>query len=262
MIHTANNDSLSTIIKEGADRMQRKLSIILLLSLVSYSFRINTNNFYQTFFSKNDLVFDVGANIGAKTDQYLSLGARVVCIEPQSDCCDKLRKKYQHNNKVSIVESGVGEKPGVLELFVCSSSNAISTFSQEWVSASRFTEIGYKWDKKISVPVITLDHLIKQFGVPQFCKIDVENYELPVLKGLSTPIPFISFEFAFETMHNTKECLNVLSKMGYTEFNFALAETPQLILDEWVDKQKLINIIEIKSKENIEIWGDIYAHYS
>ncbi|MEZ4639278.1 MAG: FkbM family methyltransferase [Caldilineaceae bacterium] len=40
------------------------------------------------------------------------------------------------------------------------------------------------WDEAIDVPVITLDSLIAQHGVPVFCKIDVEGFEHAVLQGL------------------------------------------------------------------------------
>ena len=43
--------------------------------------------------------------------------------------------------------------------------------------------------------VTTLDKLIEQYEVPSFIKIDVEGYELEVLKGLTRLVPALSFEF-------------------------------------------------------------------
>ena len=40
---------------------------------------------WQTFVRPGHVVFDIGANVGAKTGLYLSCGARVVCVEPQPD---------------------------------------------------------------------------------------------------------------------------------------------------------------------------------
>ena len=34
------------------------------------------------FLKNNDLVFDVGANVGLKTDVFLNMVTNVVCIEP------------------------------------------------------------------------------------------------------------------------------------------------------------------------------------
>jgi hypothetical protein len=45
------------------------------------------------------------------------------------------------------------------------------------------------------VNVATLDSLIDEFGVPDYAKIDVEGFDLEVLRGLSRPIPLLSFEY-------------------------------------------------------------------
>jgi len=53
--------------------------------------------------------------------------------------------------------------------------------------------------------MVTLDAAtIETFGKPFYCKIDVEGWELDVLKGLSQPIPLISFEFHLNGKNITK----------------------------------------------------------
>ena len=37
--------------------------------------------------------------------------------------------------------------------------------------------------------------MISRFGAPDFCKINVEGLELEVLRGLSRPVPALSFEY-------------------------------------------------------------------
>jgi len=34
-----------------------------------------------------------------------------------------------------------------------------------------------------------------EYGLPHFCKIDVEGFEEQALAGLSRPLPVLSFEF-------------------------------------------------------------------
>ena len=43
--------------------------------------------------------------------------------------------------------------------------------------------------------IITMDSLIAQFGAPAFTKIDVEGFELEVLKGLTKPVKYLSIEY-------------------------------------------------------------------
>ncbi|MEZ4584405.1 MAG: FkbM family methyltransferase [Caldilineaceae bacterium] len=44
---------------------------------------------------------------------------------------------------------------------------------------------GVTWDTAIPVTVTTLDRLIAQYGVPAFCKIDVEGYELALVRAVT-----------------------------------------------------------------------------
>jgi len=160
---------------------------------------------------------------------------------------------------VYIEEKGLADKPGILTLTVCTSSNTISTFSDEWQLHGRFHDMGAQWNKHIQVEVVTLDAMIAQYGCPTFCKIDVENFEYEVLKGLTHPIPALSFEFAIEMLHNTKKCLNYLISLGYRKFNFALEENQQLFFNDWVSAEQVIDTIERRSQNHSLIWGDIYA---
>ena len=137
---------------------------------------------------EGDLVFDIGANEGGKTDELLKLGARVICVEPQPDCANILRKKYQNNPNVKVIEKGLADREGCMKLSICSSANTLSTFSENW-KKGRFSQ--YQWNKTIDVEVTTLDRLIEIYGFPKYCKIDVEGFEFEVIRGLSKPIPFL-----------------------------------------------------------------------
>jgi len=55
---------------------------------------------YNQIIKENDLVYDVGANIGKKTAMLLSCGAKVIAIEPQPLCINKLKSKYNNNKKL------------------------------------------------------------------------------------------------------------------------------------------------------------------
>lgn len=42
--------------------------------------------FYEQFIRPNDICFDIGANMGNRTEVFLKLGAKVIAVEPQSEC--------------------------------------------------------------------------------------------------------------------------------------------------------------------------------
>ena len=237
--------------------------LVFVCNLVAID-RAKVLNFVREFVEPNALVFDVGAHVGNKSALYLSLGARVVCIEPQPSCVAELHKRYDSNQSVSIEAVGLAEKEGFLDMQICSASTTLSTFSPEWSSRSRHRQRGSRWDRMITVQIKTLDQMVEKYGIPDFCKIDVENFELEVFKGLSRLIPCLSFEFHTETFHNAIACLDYLEKLGYDKFNCAAGEYPEFILDKWVSKQVFIQKLEdykviYLKKENDPLWGDIYA---
>jgi len=213
--------------------------------------------FIQSFFRKGDIVFDVGANVGDKTEVFLSCGAKVICIEPQPDCAAVLRQRFFNNQNVVIEEIGVSEKSGSMNLYVCSTANTISTFSEEW-KQGRFSD--YTWDKTIPVKVDTLDALIEKYGVPKYCKIDVEGFEFHVLKGLTKQMPlYISFEFAKEMIDTTKQCIAHLKQLGYEHFNVAIGEEPEFYFRDWISEQAIISFLE--NSEDTWLWGEVYGQH-
>lgn len=239
----------------------------LTLLIVTSSSPADQGPFIKEFFKPNDLVFDVGAHIGSKTEEYLKGDARVICIEPQPLCANILQKKFGQNDRITILQTALGEAPGIGIIWICDQAPTISTMSNEWRLDSRFSTHNYKWERTLAVPLLTLDSCIKQFGIPQFCKIDVENFELSVLRGLTQQIPYLSFEFASETLHNTKECLAHLQQLGYREFNVGIGEHDQLKLASWVSAEELIAIlVDLNDTPEVKatwgLWGDVYARVS
>lgn len=208
------------------------------------------------FVQKGDLIFDVGAFVGSKTDNFLYKNAKVVCIEPQPKYVQELCRKYKDNPNVIIVEKGLSDKPGRMKLLICSEAPAISTFSKKWLK-ERFSN--YKWDQSIEVEISTLDEIIQQYGTPKYCKIDMWGFEYEVLKGLSKPLPYLSFKFTIEFIEDAKKCIELLKNLGYKYFNYIYGEKNEFSISYWVTSEKLFEYLEQSKDENL--WGDIYAKY-
>ena len=59
--------------------------------------------FYGQFVKEGDLCFDIGAHNGNRTSTWLSLGARVVAIEPQPRFFQYLQDKFNsHENYTGL----------------------------------------------------------------------------------------------------------------------------------------------------------------
>lgn len=212
---------------------------------------------YSRWIQPGALVFDVGANVGSRTSLFLDLGARVVAVEPQPDCVEVLRTFDQ--DRLIIEQVALGAVPGRATMRVAS-ENTISSMADEWIDrvrgSGRFA--AYSWPATISVEVSTLDALIERYGVPAFCKIDVEGYEPEVARGLSQRVPLLSFEFTAECADRTESVLERLEELGFERFNFSPEETFGLAWDDWRDAAELRRLLESLSAESLA-WGDIYA---
>lgn len=212
---------------------------------------------YSQFMKKGDLCFDVGANRGNRVNIFLKMGMKVVAVEPQKECIQILKKRY--GKKIIIIEKALGSKSGEATMYL---SNAITlaSLSQDWINKvqrSRFSN--YEWNGQYTVPVVTLQHLIEQIGKPYFCKIDVEGYELEVLKGLKEPIHALSFEFAIpESYDATVKCIEYLGGLGYSNFNYSLGESMNLEVETWKNMVEMVNEVKCFQAKGIS-WGDIYA---
>lgn len=221
--------------------------------------------FIKDLIPQGQLLFDVGANLGNKTAIYLEAGAsRVVCFEPEERSYKELQARFANDSRVVMEQLGLAPFEGTLEFMVCSQSG-LSTFSKDQVNNSRFTDEA-DWSTKIHVPVTTLDSMIRKYGLPWYCKIDVEAFELEVLHGLSQPIPLISFECNIEHWEKTKKCMQYLQDLGYTKFNFAFSERGLFLFEGWQMMEQLIEgIEEIKTvyypTGKCLFWGDVYASY-
>jgi len=217
-------------------------------------------SFYSQFVKRNDLCFDVGANIGDKTDLFLRLGAGVVAIEPQESCWRILKRRFKDEN-VTVEPVALADKEGSRTLFV-DRSHTLATMSQDWIAtvkqSGRFPT--HKWADKFSVQATTLDALIKKHGKPGFCKIDVEGFELDVLKGLSQPVKIISLEFVVERINTSVNCIDYLSNLGVPRFNYSLGESMTLALPDWVGSDEVKSALTTMAKD-IENYGDIYVRF-
>lgn len=218
--------------------------------------RSQRQDFYRQFVAPNDLVFDIGANMGNRVETFVSLGAQVVAVEPQSMCVAYLRRWYGRK-PVTVVPRGVGSAPGTAILHL-STAHTLATFSQNYIAEATAAGLnaGHQWNATEEVQVCTLDHLISEYGNPRFCKIDVEGFELEVLRGVSQPLESLSFEFHAD-LDDANGCIAQLETLGRYRYNFALDESMHLALPKWADAESLPGALS--SATHKDDWGDIYA---
>jgi FkbM family methyltransferase len=209
--------------------------------------------FYSGLISPGDLCFDVGANIGAKSEVFLALGAKVVAFEPQPLCLRELRARCGNSDRLVTVGSAVGAQPGRAKLFL-NGHSGVASLVAGWTTQGRAGEI--------DVPVTTLDHAIQSVGLPRFCKIDVEGFELQVLQGLSQPISTFSLEYHLtdDDVAKTFACLDRLSRFGELSLNISFAEHPAFVWSDWVSLSQFSALFPASAPRNAHYdYGDLFV---
>ena len=191
----------------------------------------------------------------------------MVAVEPQEVCIKELQKKYGNNKNVVLIKKAISDNTGEEELMI-SDSHTLSSMSREWMDSIKSSDMffvsttAFNWQKKTKVQVTTLDQLIKEYGNPAFCKIDVEGYEYKVLKNISKPMEAVSFEFTptQEFIPVAKKIVRHLSSIGKVRFNYSFGESVSLVLNKWIGPSQILGILSRLPKKT-SISGDIYVRF-
>lgn len=171
----------------------------------------------------NNLIFDIGFHKGEDTRYYLYKGFNVLAVDAVENLILDGSKRFSKE-----VESG----QLLLKQSVVSSENhAKSTFylspNSLWNSAHKeIAERKGMTATKILVPSCTLRSLIHEYGVPYYCKIDIEGNDIVALESLkgSKELPqYISVETECIGDNSRPEevtftTLDMLYEIGYRKF--------------------------------------------
>jgi len=215
-------------------------------------------------FRSGDLIFDIGANQGYKTEIFLQLGAKVVAVDPDKANRAILEEKflkYRLNKKpVVVVGKAVSDKNGLEMFWVDEPGSGKNTLNHKWVEIlqndhGRFGKaLGFK--DTIQVETLTLETLISTYGLPFFIKIDIEGHERNVLNGLQRPVPYLSFEVNLpEFRDEGLQCLDLLKQIDpLGRFNYTVDSQTKLVGEDWVNAEDFQRILKDSEESSIEVF--------
>lgn len=216
--------------------------------------------FYSPLVKDGDLVFDVGAHLGDRSIALAALGARVIAIEPQPQLLPWLRLITGRNDRITLRTEALGATSGIGFLRISPRTPTVSTMSEKWKETISIANPSFRsvfWKDPVEIRVITLDKLIQIYGVPSFCKIDVEGYESKVLEGLSCAIPALSIEFISGALDVAANSVTKLGELGPYIFNVVEGEGRRFLFEDWLSISELLDWLERGAGRASS--GDIYA---
>jgi len=165
------------------------------------------------------MYFDIGANIGKFSLANVNNTNKIIAIEASPTTYKILLNNTKNINKIECLNYAICNSKKEEITFYESSCNTISTLDKEWLTSSK-SRFGNKTQiKSIKVKTLSIDNLIKKYGVPDLIKVDVEGAENIVLKSLTSKTPLLCFEWASEWKDKNIECVKYLYSIGYTKFH-------------------------------------------
>jgi len=186
----------------------------------------------------SDRILDVGGGLGLDLPRWSKLVGQhghIWVIEPDDDAyrrCSKLIENLPIQN-VTIIKKALGASPGVATLAKVSGNS-----HKNFIIDSKNTK-GNTYETQL-VDVVTLDEIFNEYnmGHIDFCKINVEGFEVHVLKGAALSLGSLynlvisCHDFLGEEFATFDEVSLLLKSFGFSiETNqFALSELESFYL--------------------------------
>ncbi|RYY85282.1 MAG: FkbM family methyltransferase [Chitinophagaceae bacterium] len=215
--------------------------------------------FYASFVAPCALIFDIGANDGHKTEAFLTLADTVVACEPDATNFRTLQLRFlRQKRRVLLEQKALGAHIGRLPMQVHHPGSAFNTLNPRFKTITEADDV-QRWNEKIEfqdtveVEVTTLDALIARYGRPQFIKIDVEGYELEVIKGLSTPVACLSLECLFPEFKNELSQSRALLRALDANLQYNIALYEKLVYDHWLSGEELDRYLQFWTEPHFEL---------
>jgi FkbM family methyltransferase len=158
-----------------------------------------------------DLVYDVGMHNGDDSAYYLHSGFRVVAIEANPTFVERARSRFAaeiKQQRMTVLQVGIAEGYGEASFWVCEDHSDWSSFDRSIASRSGSRH------HEIHVPLRPFGDILREYGAPRYCKIDIEGNDHHCLAAMTpeTRPDFVSVELSLGPL------LEQLADTGYDAF--------------------------------------------
>jgi FkbM family methyltransferase len=185
---------------------------------------VETLDWIDRSFRKEDTMFDIGANIG-QYSLYAALrhpGIRVIAFEPEYSNVHLLRDNVVQNKlekQIQIYSVALSNHCGLTQLHLqdLTPGAALLTESKDTLQVTR---TNHKVIAREGAYAMTLDAFCAETGIsPQCMKIDVDGTEIEILEGAAKtlsvpPLRTILIEMPDNEIHRNK-CTSLLTQAGF-----------------------------------------------
>lgn len=156
-----------------------------------------------------DIWLDLGANIGTFALLVLSIGGKVICVEPEPSNIKILKRNLEMNFReyYKIIEGAVDIKDGIEPLYLCKGE----------YNKYRHTMFKKRGRESINVKVINIKHLLPFVNA---IKMDIEGSEIEILENLTDyrsdelkHINKLVYEYSFDFDKSIPRFMKIIDKL-------------------------------------------------
>ncbi|KYP15112.1 MAG: hypothetical protein A1D16_12435, partial [Flavihumibacter sp. CACIAM 22H1] len=203
------------------------------------------------------LIFDLGANRGQNLKYYLSNADKVVAVEANPDLVKDINLQFAHeisNGRLIVINKCISEENApnsIVDFYVNKFDSGLSRFTPPKYHPEDFTVI--------QIESVSYSQLLRDYGQPEFVKIDLEGYDKILLNNLieNDLLPaYLSTENCGLPILNKLiasgryNCYNIVSFYNYEDYyvkttNKTAGPFGKDIKSPWLSEQ---DILELYSK--------------
>lgn len=165
---------------------------------------------------------DIGANKGqfSLIIHYLFPRSKIIAFEPLPSEFKILKKIFKKKDNIRLFNYAVGKENKYLDIFQTNKKDSSSFLKPDKLQLKYFPETYVK--KILKVKMVRLNFLLKILKKPVFLKIDVQGYELEVLKGTNLKnFDYIYLEGSYAKLYTKQPLIGKIFKY-LTEKGFKL----------------------------------------
>lgn len=159
-------------------------------------------------------IYDFGMNNGDDVDYYLLKGAKVVGVDANRSLCDQVEQRFADAiaaGRLVVVNAALSEHDSAdpVSFYIHKTSHVLGQFP-------RPPDKDLAQFQEVKVPARTPASIVAEHGEPLYIKIDVEHFDLAVLRNLFAAGIFPP-EISAES--HSAAIFACLVENGYTAFN-------------------------------------------